>query len=367
LEDERVEVKAVGEGTAGFGEVPGEYGVLVAGPFRLFADRSQCGQELLFRAVLGEEHLDDALELEKRRLRGLLEPAREGIAAAVGDSVDSAWAAAGVLAGGGRKAVCDELLGFLVDLALGARPVVAGAAFQLLGELVGGPVPQREMAEDEVGRRGQLLHLTDPPYGSISFPPMGSIGAVVDRTEARVYGEVRVRDARAGELDRVAGLLGEVYGVFRERLPTAAWASYIGEIVDVRSRLGVSELIVAEREGRLVGTIGFYPDASHSQLERWPQGWASIRTLGVLAQARRRGVGDALARECVRRARSRGLRAIGLHTAAHLAAATRLYEGLGFRRAPEFDLEIGEMFTGRSLAPGDSWVATAYRLDLRED
>jgi ribosomal protein S18 acetylase RimI-like enzyme len=61
-----------------------------------------------------------------------------------------------------------------------------------------------------------------------------------------------------------------------------------------------------------------------------------------------------------------GAKAIGLHTAAHMAAATRLYERLGFRRAPEFDIEIGEMFTGRSLAPGESWQAQAYRLDLEE-
>ena len=188
----------------------------------------------------------------------------------------------------------------------------------------------------------------------------------MDRSDTRTSGELVVRDALPGELDQVAGLLGEVYGVFREHFPADAWASYIGEIVDVRSRLGESELIVAEDAGRLVGTIGFYPDASRSPLERWPEGWGSIRTLGVSVDARCSGVGDALARECVRRARARGLRAIGLHTASHLAAATRLYERIGFRRAPEFDIEIGEMFTGRSLAPGDSWVAKAYRLDLKE-
>ena len=189
----------------------------------------------------------------------------------------------------------------------------------------------------------------------------------MDRFDPGIPGEVRVRDATSGELDQVAELLGEVYGVFCERFPAEAWVSYIGEIVDVRSRLGESEVIVAERAARVVGTIGFYPDASRSRLERWPEGWGSIRTLGVLASARRRGVGSALASECVRRARARGLRAIGLHTADHLAAATRLYERLGFCRQPEFDIEIGEMFTGRSLASGEGWVATAYRLDLREE
>jgi ribosomal protein S18 acetylase RimI-like enzyme len=188
----------------------------------------------------------------------------------------------------------------------------------------------------------------------------------VDISLSRTPSEVRLRDARAGELDEVAGLLAEVYAVFRGHLPSRAWESYIGEIVDVRSRLGESELIVAERAGLLVGTIGLYPDASRSALEGWPQGWASIRALGVRAGARRQGIGTALARECVRRARELEARAIGLHTASHMPAATRLYERLGFRRAPELDIEIGEMFTGRSLPPGESWQAQAYRLDLEE-
>jgi ribosomal protein S18 acetylase RimI-like enzyme len=195
---------------------------------------------------------------------------------------------------------------------------------------------------------------------------MGSIEGGVDTLSTRMPSQVRLRDAWAGELDEVAGLLADVYAVFRGRLPAPAWESYIGEIVDVRSRLDESELIVAERAGRFVGTIGFYPDASRSALERWPQGWASIRTLGVRAGARRQGVGTALARECLRRAREHKASAIGLHTASHMVAATRLYEWAGFRRAPELDLEIGEMFSGRSPPPGESWQAQAYRLDLEE-
>jgi ribosomal protein S18 acetylase RimI-like enzyme len=196
---------------------------------------------------------------------------------------------------------------------------------------------------------------------------MGSIGAIIDPLDVPEARDVRLRDTRPDELDAVAALLGEVYGAFRERFPPEAWERYIGEIVDVRSRVGESELIIAERAGQLVGTIGFYPDASRSALERWPTGWGSIRTLAVRAEERGRGVGEALARECIRRASERGLQAIGLHTATHLQDATRLYQRLGFRRAVEFDIEIGEMFTGRSLAPEDSWLAQAYVLELEEE
>jgi hypothetical protein len=108
---------------------------------------------------------------------------------------------------------------------------------------------------------------------------MGSIGVIVDPLDVTQARDLRLRDARPEELDHVAALLGDVYGVFREHFPPEAWERYVGEIVDVYSRVGESELIVAERAGRLVGTIGFYPDASRSALERWPAGWGSIRTL----------------------------------------------------------------------------------------
>ena len=177
-----------------------------------------------------------------------------------------------------------------------------------------------------------------------------------------------VRDAHPRELDDVARLLGEVYGVYREHFADAdVWRRYIGEIVDVRSRLGESELIVAARGGALLGTIGLYGDASRSGLEQWPTGWASIRTLAVRRSARREGIGETLARECLRRAEEREVQSIGLHTAAHLAAATRLYERIGFRRAPEFDIDVGEMFGGRPLPEGETWTAQAYRIDLKEE
>src|SRR5262249_10587553 len=127
-----------------------------------------------------------------------------------------------------------------------------------------------------------------------------------------------------------------------------------------------SELIVGVSAGRVVGAVGFYPDASRSRIERWPVGWASIRTLAVAPEVRARGVGEALARECLNRARERGATAVGLHTSPLMASANRLYARLGFRRAPEFDIEIGQMFTGRASRSGSSWQAEAFRLDPKE-
>ena len=175
-----------------------------------------------------------------------------------------------------------------------------------------------------------------------------------------------IRDARQGELDAVASLLGQVYDAFRPLFSAEVWASYIREIVHVDSRLADSELIVAEAEGRLAGAITFYPDASRSGMERWPEGWAAIRTVAVIASARRNGIGESLARECIRRAQVRRARAIGLHTASFMVAANRLYRRLNFQRSPAFDIEIGDMFTSHSLPSDLTWQAEAFQLNLED-
>jgi predicted N-acetyltransferase YhbS len=176
-----------------------------------------------------------------------------------------------------------------------------------------------------------------------------------------------IRAARPEEVDVVGDVLRAAYGGFERRFPDDAWPHYLGEVADVGSRLRGSDLIVADYAGVVVGTVCFYPNAERSTIERWPVGWASIRALAVVPGARRRGIGRALVGECLGRSRRLGVRAVGLHTNPFMVAATRLYEGFGFRRAPEFDLEIGEMFTGRRLPGADSWHAQGYRLDLREE
>lgn len=168
---------------------------------------------------------------------------------------------------------------------------------------------------------------------------------------------VDIREARSDEPDRVAELLVACYEQYAP--PPAsrwrkAWEGYQVELADVKSRLDRSTLIVAEADGRLVGTVTFYPPRGEEQVgEGWPAGWASIRLLGVHPLARGRSIGRALTEECLRRARALGAPAIGLHTTAMMNVAREMYERMGFRRVPEHDIPV---------APGI--VAIGYRFDL---
>jgi ribosomal protein S18 acetylase RimI-like enzyme len=165
-----------------------------------------------------------------------------------------------------------------------------------------------------------------------------------------------LREVRAEELDGVALLIREAYLQYKDYLPPEAWKLYIEDIINVRGRLHESQLIVAESEGKLAGTVTLYLNAALSSQEGWPEGWASIRLLAVSPTYRRRGIGRALMDECVSRCRNKGVRTIGLHTSEMMDNARKLYDSMGFVRAPEFD-----------FYPVPGVVVMAYRLDLKTE
>ncbi len=160
-----------------------------------------------------------------------------------------------------------------------------------------------------------------------------------------------IRNARSEELDQVALLLKEAYQEYDKYLPPEIFKSYLEDIMDVRSRLPDSDLLVAELDGRLVGTVTLYLRAVESRV--WPAGWASVRLLGVLPDYRGRGIGKALMEECIRRCKKEGIRILGLHTTEAMASAKRMYERMGFTRVPEFDFH-----------PRPGVVVMAYRLEI---
>jgi ribosomal protein S18 acetylase RimI-like enzyme len=152
-----------------------------------------------------------------------------------------------------------------------------------------------------------------------------------------------IRDATIEEFDRVSAVMLDAYHEYKPDplLPEWAdtWEAYWREIGAVHFRVDVAQLIAATTGKRIVGAVTFYPDGSRSQVIDWPPKWAVIRLLAVAPDCRRRGIGRVLTQECVRRARRRGARAIGLHTDSRMPIAQLLYSQLGFRRAPEFDYQ----------------------------
>jgi ribosomal protein S18 acetylase RimI-like enzyme len=162
-----------------------------------------------------------------------------------------------------------------------------------------------------------------------------------------------IRDVRLEEIKEVSVLLGEAYRQYQNLIRPEAWKHYQEDIVDVCSRLDESDLIVAELDGRLVGCVTLYLDASRVMPEVWPSGSAVIRLLAVHPAYRNRGIGRALMEECISRCRQANITAIGLHTTEIMNVARRMYERIGFVRVPQSDFH-----------PAPNVTVMAYRLRL---
>lgn len=159
-----------------------------------------------------------------------------------------------------------------------------------------------------------------------------------------------IRDVRNNELDETARVMVDAYREFSKDLPDHLWKPYAEEIADVRRRLPFADLIVAERSGKIIGAVTFYPDASLSEHEGWPETFAEIRLLSVASDAREFGLGRMLTEECLRRARENRNPTVGLHTSRLMEVARGMYERMGFQRAPEYDFEPDADFDITALA-----------------
>lgn len=116
--------------------------------------------------------------------------------------------------------------------------------------------------------------------------------------------------------------------------------SYAPVLADVASRAAAGELLVAvDRSAQSValGSVLFVlPGTPYAELSR-PPDEAEFRMLAVDPAAQGRGVGEALVRACLDRARQGGARAVVICVRSFSAPAHRLYARLGFVREPERD------------------------------
>jgi len=163
---------------------------------------------------------------------------------------------------------------------------------------------------------------------------------------------VVVRDAVPADYAEIARITVAAYlaaGHFDD-----AEAPYVRHMRKVAERHARTDVWVAEREGRIVGSLTLarhgneYADvARENELE--------VRMLVVDPAVQRSGAGRALVDAVVERARATpGITAVSLTTGTDWHAAHGLYRSAGFRRAPERDWHV----------PGTEILLHVYVLEL---
>ena len=167
---------------------------------------------------------------------------------------------------------------------------------------------------------------------------------------------ISIRDALEGDREAAREVTLAAYEEYAKIIPPVFWERYRKNIVESLDEKGPAQHIVAEYAGKIAGSVLLYPPAASAyggaaagESTAIPE----MRLLAVNPSMRGQGIGTALTRECVQRAQRAGAPALGLHTADIMQTAMRMYERMGFVRAPEFDFH-----------PTENTVIKGYRLDL---
>ena len=143
-----------------------------------------------------------------------------------------------------------------------------------------------------------------------------------------------IRDVRPEEYAAAGELVVDVYRTIIPGLD-----EYADELRNVADRIEAGVLVwVADEGGALAGTVSYVPGPG-PYAEFDDANGAGIRMLAVLPEFQGRGIGEALVRACLERARADGRERVYLDTTDWMVAAQRLYQRIGFTRAPELDWE----------------------------
>ena len=161
-----------------------------------------------------------------------------------------------------------------------------------------------------------------------------------------------IREAQSSEYETVANLTMAAYRPLFTELDLPEDLGWYGaELRDVAGRAARSEVIVAVTGEQIVGSLAYHDDYSDEVKSGNPRNCAGFRVLATDPKLQGRGVGEALTRWCIERARSDGRTALLLNTTDYMKAAQRLYCRLDLSRTQKSGTRLEE------ASPWKCWVS----------
>ncbi|WP_119302458.1 GNAT family N-acetyltransferase [Dongia deserti] len=172
-----------------------------------------------------------------------------------------------------------------------------------------------------------------PHFAIVSRHPLSQPAAVV-------------RLAGFHEMATITDLLFRANHEYRKVLPLRVYDAHMRDLGALTASWADKDFLIAESDGRMLGAVAFYRDASRQNWNLgWtlPSEWASLRALAVNPEVRGRGIGRQLAEACMLRAWRIGRQVLSVHNAEFQSVARKLYLQMGFRRCPQYDLNVGDL------------------------
>ena len=157
-----------------------------------------------------------------------------------------------------------------------------------------------------------------------------------------------IRTARATDHDAAERVARLAFAEYEAEYPD--WIPVLRDGRPMSKIAEEGELLVAEKDGAIVGCVGYIPPG-RSRNAVFAKDWAALRFMAVDPAHRGSGISRALAEECARRARRDGAAALALFTSPAMKIAAAMYQRIGFKFL-------------RRIAPVYGMTAELYRLDL---
>jgi ribosomal protein S18 acetylase RimI-like enzyme len=164
--------------------------------------------------------------------------------------------------------------------------------------------------------------------------------------------EVVVREARPEDDAAVGGILVSGYLTrYAQKMPEVVLTDRRkAELRDVASKRREALVLVAELDGKVVGTVTVWQPGAKAS-EAWLTEACDLRHLAIDPAMQGRGLSKPLLDEAERRARQMGAKFVCLHVRRGNRGVANLYMGRGYVRAPEGDLDLPEVLLDAYYLP----------------
>lgn len=160
-------------------------------------------------------------------------------------------------------------------------------------------------------------------------------------SDTEVVSRVRIREARPEDDAAIGELLVNAYVTqYAQKMPEVVYTEERKRSLrDVAGKRGVASVLVAELDGEVVGTVALFPPGAPGS-EAWTPNTADLRHLATSVRYHGAGLSRPLMDAVEALARQWGVDAVGLHVRKGVQGVARMYQGRGYVRAPEGDLEL---------------------------
>ena len=141
-----------------------------------------------------------------------------------------------------------------------------------------------------------------------------------------------LRDYRDNDAEAIVRVALAAFAEFEPHF--SDWPLFNANVAKMPQLAKTGEIIVAEDDGRIVGTVA-YIGPQQPKPAFFEPAWPVIRMLVVDPSARGKGIGRQLTEECLRRAERDQAGVIALHTTPIMTVALPMYLRMGFARVRE--------------------------------